>query len=120
MAELGARVEALLRRLGEVRSTNLKVGDFEMDLIERTVICAGTKIDLFPREFDLLEYFLRRPGQVVTREMLLQGVWKYHFSIATNVVDTHVSNLRKKIDVKNRPSKIANIRKVGFMLRAIV
>ncbi|MFZ1967438.1 MAG: response regulator transcription factor, partial [Bradyrhizobium sp.] len=72
MAELGARVEALLRRLDGVRSTNLKVGDFEMDLIERTVYCAGTKIELLPREFDLLEYFLRRPGQIVTREMLLQ------------------------------------------------
>jgi two-component system OmpR family response regulator len=117
MAELGARVEALLRRLGGVRSTNLKVGDFEMDLIERTVYCAGTKIELLRREFDLLEYFLRRPGQIVTREMLLHDVWEYHFSMESNVVDTHLSNLRKKIDRKNAPSRIANIRKVGFMLR---
>lgn len=117
MAELGARVEALLRRLGGVRSTNLKVGDFEMDLIERTVYCAGTKIELQRREFDLLEYFLRRPGQIVTREMLLHDVWEYHFSMESNVVDTHLSNLRKKIDRKNAPSRIANIRKVGFMLR---
>jgi two-component system OmpR family response regulator len=118
MAELGARVEGLLRRLDGVRSTNLKVGDLEMDLIERTVYCAGTKIDLFPREFDLLEYFLRRPGQVITRPMLLQDVWEYHFSIPTNVIEAHVSNLRKKIDAKGRPSRIVSIRKVGFMLRA--
>jgi len=118
MAELGARVEGLLRRLDGVRSTYLKVGDFEMDLIERTVHCAGTKIELFPREFDLLEYFLRRPGQVITRTMLLQDVWGYHFSIATNVIEAHLSNLRKKIDVKGRPSRIVSLRKVGFMLRA--
>jgi two-component system OmpR family response regulator len=118
MAELGARVEGLLRRLDGVRSTNLKVGDFEIDLIERTVYCAGTKIELFPREFDLLEYFLRRPGQVITRTMLLQDVWGYHFSIATNVIEAHLSNLRKKIDVKGRPSRIVSLRKVGFMLRA--
>jgi len=117
MAELGARVEALLRRLDGVRSTSLKVGDFEIDLIERTAYCAGTKIELLPREFDLLEYFLRRPGQIVTREMLLQDVWEYHFSMESNVVDVHVSNLRKKIDKNNAPSRIANIRKVGFMLR---
>jgi two-component system OmpR family response regulator len=118
MAELGARVEALLRRLDGVRSTKLKVGDFEMDLIERTVHCAGTKIELLPRELDLLEYFLRRPGQVITREMILQDVWKYPFSAATNVVDAHVSNLRQKIDKKNVPSRILSIRKTGFMLRA--
>jgi two-component system OmpR family response regulator len=118
MAELGARVEALLRRLDGVRSTRLKVGDFEMDLIERTVHCAGTKIELLPRELDLLEYFLRRPGQVITREMLLQDVWKYAFSTETNVVDAHVSNLRQKIDKKNVPSRILSIRKTGFVLRA--
>jgi two-component system OmpR family response regulator len=118
MAELGARVEALLRRLDGVRSTRLKVGDFEMDLIERTVHCAGTKIELLPRELNLLEYFLRRPGQVITREMLLQDVWKYPFPIATNVVDAHVSNLRQKIDKKNVPSRILSIRKTGFVLRA--
>jgi two-component system, OmpR family, response regulator len=118
MAELGARVEALLRRLDGVRSTYLKVGELEMDLIERTVYCAGTKIELLPREFGLLEYFLRRPGQMITREMLLKDVWKYHFSIGTNVVDAHVSNLRKKIDKKNVPSRIASIRRAGFILRA--
>jgi two-component system OmpR family response regulator len=118
MAELCARAEALLRRLDGARSTILKVGDFEMDLIERTVYCAGMKIDLLPREFDILKYFLRRPAQVVTRQMLLQDVCEYHFPIETNVIDTHLSHLRKKIDKKNLPSRILSIRGAGFMLRA--
>jgi two-component system OmpR family response regulator len=117
MAELGARVEALLRRLGGARQTTLKVGDFEMDLIERTVFCAATKIDLGPREFKLLEYFLRRPGQMITRTMLLQDVWDHELSIESNVIDAHVTNLRKKIDLKNRPSRILNVRRVGYVLR---
>jgi two-component system, OmpR family, response regulator len=88
-----------------------------LDLIERIVYCAGRKIELSSREFDILEYFLRRPGRVITRAMLLQDVWKYHFSIETNVVDTHISNLRKKIDTHGMPSRILNIRKAGYMLR---
>lgn len=118
MVELGARVEALLRRLEGARSTSLRVGDLEMDLIERTFYCAGTKIELMPREFDLLEYFLRRPARVITREMLLQDLWKYHFSIDSNVVEAHVSNLRKKIDKKNSPSRILSIRGAGYILQA--
>lgn len=120
MAELGARVEALLRRLDGTRSTNLKVGDFEMDLIDRTVYCAGTKLDLLPREFEILEYFLRRPGQVITRAMLLKDVWQYHFPVETTVVDTHVSNLRKKIDTIDFRSRISSVRGAGYMLRAAV
>jgi two-component system, OmpR family, response regulator len=99
-----------------VRSTSLRVGDLEMDLVERTVYCVGTKIELLPRKFDLLEYFLRRPGQMITRAMLLQNVWKYRFSIETNVVDTQVSNSRKKIDMRRFPSRILSMRKVGFMV----
>jgi two-component system, OmpR family, response regulator len=117
MAELGARVEALLRRLDGARLTKLGVDDVELDLIERIVYCAGTKIELSSREFDILEYFLRRPGRVITQAMLLQDVWKYHFSIETNVVDTHISNLRKKIDTHDVPSRILSIRKAGYMLR---
>jgi two-component system, OmpR family, response regulator len=112
MAELGARVEALLRRLDEARLTNLKVGDFEMDLIETAAYCAGEKLDL-----DLLKYFLRRPGQVVTRAILIQDVWKYHFSTDTNAVGAHISNLRRKIDTGGIPSRIVNIRGAGFTLR---
>jgi two-component system, OmpR family, response regulator len=116
MVELLARVEAMLRRLDDVRTTKLHVGDLEMDLIEKSVHRGGVKIDLLPREFRLLEYFLRHPGRVITRAMLLQEVWQYHFSLETNVVDVHISNLRKKIDTKGTPSLIVNIRGAGFML----
>jgi two-component system, OmpR family, response regulator len=118
MEELAARVEALVRRLDDVRTTKLHAGDLEMDLIEQTVHRGIARIDLLPREFKLLEYFLRHPGQVITRAMLLQDVWHYHFSLETNVVDVHISNLRKKIDVRGSPSLILNIRGAGFMLNA--
>jgi two-component system OmpR family response regulator len=118
MVELSARVEAMLRRLDDVRTTKLHVGDLEMDLIEKTVHRASNRIELLPREFRLLEYFLRHPGRVITRAMLLQEVWQYHFSLETNVVDVHISNLRKKIDTKGTPSLIVNIRGAGFMLNA--
>jgi two-component system OmpR family response regulator len=118
MAELAARVEALLRRLDDVRTTKLHAGDLEMDLIDQTVHRGGARIDLLPREFKLLEYFLRHPGQVITRAMLLKDVWHYHFSLDTNVVDVHISNLRKKIDARGDPSLIVNIRGAGFMLNA--
>jgi two-component system OmpR family response regulator len=118
MVELVARVDALLRRLDDVRITKLRVGDLEMDLIEKTVYRGDTRIDLLPREFRLMEYFLRHPGRVITRAMLLEEVWQYHFSLETNVVDVHISNLRKKIDTKGRPSLIVNIRGAGFMLNA--
>src|SRR6204780_3718580 len=118
MVELAARVDALLRRLDDVRTTRLRVGDLEMDLIEKTVYRGGTRIDLLPREFRLMEYFLRHPGRVITRAMLLEEVWQYHFSLETNVVDVHISNLRKKIDTKGAPSLIVNIRGAGFMLNA--
>jgi two-component system OmpR family response regulator len=118
MVELVARVEALLRRLGDVRTTKLSVDDLEMDLIEQAAFRGGKKIDLFPQELKLLEYFLRRPGQVVTRVMLLKDVWQYDLGMETNVVDAHISNLRRKIDDHGLPSRIANVRKLGYMLRA--
>jgi two-component system, OmpR family, response regulator len=118
MVELFARVEAMLRRLDDVRTTKLRVGDLEMDLIEKSVHRDGARIELLPREFRLLEYFLRHPGRVITRAMLLQEVWQYHFSLETNVVDVHISNLRRKIDTKGPPSLIVNIRGAGFMLNA--
>ena len=98
-AELLARVEALARRgKGEGPATKLVVGDLEMDLLSRGVKRAGQKIDLQPREFRLLEYLMRHAGQVVTRTMLLEGVWDYHFDPQTNVIDVHVSRLRQKVD----------------------
>ena len=118
MAELAARVEALLRRLDDVRATTLRIGSLEMDLVERTVRRGGRSIELLPREFKLLEYFVRRPDQVVTRAMLLEDVWHYTFIPQTNVVDVHISNLRRKIDARGEQPLITNIRGVGFMLHA--
>src|SRR5579863_8100547 len=98
-AELLARVEALARRgKGEGPVTKLVVEDLELDLLSRQVKRAGQKIDLQPREFRLLEYLMRHAGQVVTRTMLLEGVWDYHFDPQTNVIDVHVSRLRQKVD----------------------
>ena len=116
MAELVARVEALLRRLGDVHTTKLSFDDLEIDLIAQTASRGGNKIGLLPRELKLLEYFLRRPGQVITRAMLLNDLWHYDRAMETNVVDAHVSNLRKKIDDYGEPSRIANVRGIGYML----
>jgi two-component system, OmpR family, response regulator len=118
MAELTARIEALLRRVDDTRASKLRAGDLEMDLIEQTVRRGDAEIELLPREFKLLEFFLRRPGQIVTRAMLLEGVWRYRFNPNTNAVDVHIGNLRRKIDVHGRPSLITNIRGAGFMLNA--
>jgi two-component system, OmpR family, response regulator len=118
-AELLARVEALCRRgRGEGGpQTKLSVSDLEMDLLSRTVKRGGLKIDLQPREFRLLEYLMRHAGQVVTRTMLLEGVWDYHFDPQTNVIDVHVSRLRQKIDKPFPTALIHTIRNAGYMLR---
>ena len=114
--ELTARVEALLRRRGDTRATRLHVGDIEMDLVERKVRCAGRAVDLLPREFKLLEYFMRRPGQIVTRSMLLEDVWNFKFMAQTNVVDVQIGNLRRKLDSTGTRKFIVNVRAVGFKL----
>jgi hypothetical protein len=93
---LGARVEALAHRLDDMRATKLRADTLEMDLIERVVTRGDAVIELMPREFRLLEYFLRRPGRIVTRAMLLENVWRYRFVVETNVVDVHISALRRK------------------------
>jgi two-component system, OmpR family, response regulator len=118
MMELVARVEAVLRRLGDISTTRLRVDDLEIDLLDQTAFRGGAKLNLLPRELKLLEYFLRRPGQLITRAMLLKDVWQYDFEVETNVVDTHISNLRRKIDDHGLPSRIANVRGLGYMLRA--
>jgi two-component system OmpR family response regulator len=114
--ELTARVEALLRRGGDTRLTRMQVGPLEMDLVERAVRCDGKLVDLLPREFTLLEYFMRRPGQVVTRAMLLEDVWNFNFMAQTNVVDVQIGNLRRKLDPTGGRRFILNIRAVGFKL----
>ena len=116
--ELTARVEALLRRGGDARVTRLQVGALEMDLVERAVRRDGAPIDLLPREFRLLEYFMRRPGQIVTRAMLLEDVWNFKFLAQTNVVDVQIGNLRRKLDSTGARRFIVSIRAVGFRLNA--
>lgn len=118
LAELLARVEALTRRgRGEARRTRLAVGDLEMDLLARTVRRAGQKVELQPREFRLLEYLMRHAGQIVTRTMLLEGVWDYHFDPQTNVIDVHVSRLRQKVDKPFGAPLIHTVRSSGYTLR---
>jgi two-component system OmpR family response regulator len=117
-AELLARVEALTRRgKSEGPTTKLCVADLEMDLLSRSVRRGGQKIDLQPREFRLLEYLMRHAGQVVTRTMLLEGVWDYHFDPQTNVIDVHVSRLRQKVDRPFPVPLIHTVRNAGYMLR---
>ncbi len=118
-AELLARVEALARRgKGDGPQTKLVVGDMEMELLSRTVRRAGQRIDLQPREFRLLEFMMRHAGQVVTRTMLLEGVWDYHFDPQTNVIDVHVSRLRQKIDKPFPTALLQTVRNSGYMIRA--
>jgi two-component system, OmpR family, response regulator len=115
--ELTARIGALLRRGGDdVGVIRLRVGDLEMDLIDRTVRYEGRLVDLVPREFKLLEYFMRRPGQTVTRAMLLEDVWNFQPPAYTNVVDVQVGNLRRKLDPTGDRRIIVSVRSVGFKL----
>ncbi|WP_413413664.1 response regulator transcription factor [Brevundimonas phoenicis] len=119
LAELVARVEALSRRreTGGVQ-TVLKVGDLEMNLIARTVHRDGQEIDLQPREFQLLEFLMRHAGQSVTRNMLLEKVWEYHFDPQTNVIDVHISRLRSKIDKGFDKAMLQTVRGAGYRLEA--
>lgn len=119
-SELLARLEALARRGGadDRVATRLKVADLEMDLLARIVRRGGRQIDLQPREFRLLEYLMRHAGHVVTRTMLLEGVWDYHFDPQTNVIDVHISRLRGKIDKGFSTPLLHTVRGAGYSLRA--
>ena len=118
-SELLARLQALLRRHKPgAADTALKVGDLELDLLARTAKRAGKPIDLLPREFRLLEFLMRHAGQVVTRTMLLERVWDYHFDPQTNVIDVHVSRLRQKIDKGFSPAMLHTVRGAGYRLSA--
>ena len=118
-SELLARVEALQRRGpsgGHPIVTSLRCGDLGMDLLARRVERGGERVDLQPREFRLLELLLRNKGQVVTRTMMLEEVWDYHFDPGTNVIDVHISRLRKKIEDGDRLPLLHTVRGVGYML----
>jgi two-component system OmpR family response regulator len=118
-AELLARLNALARRppLTQVE-TVLRVADLEMDLLKRVVTRGGTRIELQPREFQLLEYLMRHADRVVTRTMLLEGVWDFHFDPRTNIVETHMSRLRAKLDRGGDADLIQTVRGAGYMMRA--
>lgn len=116
-AELLARIEALLRRgSGGQATTRLRVGDLEMDLLARSVRRGTQEIELLPREFRLLEFLMRHAGQVITRTMLLESVWDYHFDPQTNVIDVHVSRLRQKIDKGFERPLLHTVRGAGYRL----
>ena len=117
--EMLARVDALARRSATaLKDTVLRVGDLEIDLLERIVRRHGRRIELLPREFEVLEYLARNVGQVVSRAMLLQHVWDLHFDPTTNVIDVYVGRVRRKIDSGEAYPLIHTIRGVGFCLRA--
>ncbi len=117
-SELVARVEALGRRRGTTEvETVLKVGDLELDRLAHRVQRAGKTILVQPREFRLLEYLMRHAGQVVTRTMLLENVWDYHFDPQTNVIDVHISRLRSKIDKEFDQPLLHTVRGAGYMIR---
>ena len=118
-SELLARLEALVRRAkgaGDNQATVLRAADLEMDLLRREVRRNGQPIDLQPREFQLLEFLLRHPGQFVSRTMLLEGVWDYHFDPQTNVIDVHISRLRSKIDRGFERPLLHTVRGIGYRL----
>jgi two-component system, OmpR family, response regulator len=114
--ELLARVRSLWHGRGLEPQTKLAVNDLEMDLLARTVKRGGKKLDLQPREFRLLEYLMRHSGQTVTRKMLLENVWDYHFDPQTNVIDVHISRLRSKIDRDFAQTLLHTVRGSGYRL----
>ncbi len=118
-AELQARIRVLLRRNKPDNSTRLKLADLEMDVVRRLVVRAGKPLDLTAREFDLLEYFFRNQGRVVSREMLARDIWKesVRYTPLDNVIDVHIARLRRKVDEQFDHKLIHTIRGVGFVLR---
>lgn len=116
LAELAARIEALLRRPADTRETVLRVGSLEIDLIAGTGRRGTRDLDLLPRELRLLEYLMRRPGQVVTRALLFEEVWNYRFTPKSNLIDVHLGRLRRKLEAAGEPPLIHNVRGIGFML----
>ncbi len=117
-SELLARIEVLSRRRGgRSEDTSYRVGDLDLNRLSRIVTRGGKEIDLQPREFRLLEYLMKHAGQVVTRTMLLENVWDYHFDPQTNVIDVHISRLRSKIDKGYAQPLLHTVRGAGYMIR---
>ncbi|MBL8267440.1 response regulator transcription factor [Steroidobacter sp.] len=117
--EMAARIEVLLRRhAGIARPMALRVGDLELDLIDRTARRGGNLLDLLPTEFKLLEFLMRHSGRVLTRTMIFEAVWGYHFDPGTNVIEVHIGRLRRKLDPPERDALIHTVRGVGYVLEA--
>ncbi|HXH08978.1 MAG TPA: response regulator transcription factor [Alphaproteobacteria bacterium] len=116
--ELVARVRALLRRRPAADPTVLQVADLVLDPSRRSVSRGGEKIELTPREFALLDYFMRHPGRVLSRTMIAEHVWDYDFDTSTNVIDVYVNYLRRKIDAGREPKLLHTVRGVGYVLKA--
>jgi two-component system OmpR family response regulator len=118
-SELLARLDALLRRARQTPAaeTTLHVADLELDQLTRTVMRGGNTISLQPREYRLLEYLMHNAGRVVTRTMLLEQLWDYHFDPQTNVIDVHISRLRGKIDKNFDQALLQTVRGAGYMIR---
>jgi len=117
--ELTARIDALIRRRGSApgsQDMELSVGDLHLDLFRRKVSRAGRGIELLPREYQLLEHFMRHPGDVMTRTMIFEAVWGYRYDDRTNVIDVHVAKLRRKLEVKGRRPAIETVRGSGYRL----
>jgi two-component system OmpR family response regulator len=117
-AELMARVSALARRPPIVATTSLRAGDLEIDLLARTVSRGGKRIELLAQEFKILEYLMRHAGEIVTRTMLLEKVWDFHFDPKTNIVETHISRLRGKIDKGFDKPLLHTVRGAGYVIRS--
>ena len=117
-AELMARVSALARRPPIVTMTSLRAGDLEIDLLARTVTRGGKRIELLAQEFKILEYLMRHAGEIVTRTMLLEKVWDFHFDPKTNIVETHISRLRAKIDKGFDKPLLHTVRGAGYVIRS--
>jgi heavy metal response regulator len=115
--ELLARVRALLRRRMDTGTAVVRIGDLSLDPASRTVSRGSRRIELTVKEFSLLEYFMRNPGRVLTRTMIIEHVWNYDFDSGTNVVDVYVNYLRKKIDSKMEPKLIHTVRGAGYVMK---
>jgi DNA-binding response OmpR family regulator len=115
--ELAARVRAHLRKPGQASTTELRTGDIEMNLLKRTVSRQGREVHLSAREFDLLAFLMRHPGQVLSREQLLNGVWGYDYDPGTNVVGVYIAYLRRKLATPGTEDPIETLRSVGYRLR---
>lgn len=114
LEELLARIRAMIRRADQPQASRIELGDLHMDFLSRRLWRGGKLIELSSREFALLEYFMRHPGQVLSRQQILSAIWDYDFDPGSNVVDVYVRYLRRKIDRPNRPSLIATVRGTGY------